>query len=326
MGIRNHTLGQTLLHYSSWHRPGSKPNIFIFSTPRSGSTWIKELIGSQPGVRFCNEPFNLRIPHVEHYFSTNDWSKLYADPTNPRVFEYLDSIHDDGRDTAFFKAFPFRKHYRLTTDRIVLKVLHALEDRMGEVEDRYRGLMVLLLRHPLAVSTSRKSCPRLSIFLSSPYARHFSSEQLSIAKSLVNTGSPLEKLVLSWCLQNAVMLNKRRPHWLVMTYEQLTLDSDTMVDHVCDRLDLDNRALIKERLGRASGSSNQSDPKTQDVLSAGRTQDGANFLVEKWRNRVTPEQEQHLMAMLPEFGIDAYTAGDLLPAPHYWVNTQRDSY
>ncbi len=314
-------MGQALLHYSNWHRQGAKPNIFIFSTPRSGSTWIKELIGSQAGIRFCNEPFNLRIPHVKDYFAVNDWSGLYSDPINPRVFDYIDSLYAGGRDTAFFNPFPFRKHYRLKTDRIVFKVLHALEDRMGEIEDRYHATMVLLLRHPLAVSTSRKSCPRLQVFLSSPYARHFTSEQLSLASAIVKTGSPLEKLVLSWCLQNAVMLRHQRKHWLVMTYEQLTLDSDTMVDHVCEQLDLSHRDLIKQRLGRASGSTNQSDMATRDALSAERSADSAQFLVEKWRQKVSVEQEQHLMAMLPEFGIDAYTAGRFLPAPHFWIQS-----
>ncbi len=49
---------------TSTHRPGALPNVFIFTTPRSGSTWLMELIWSQPGFRCVNEPLDIRDPLV----------------------------------------------------------------------------------------------------------------------------------------------------------------------------------------------------------------------------------------------------------------------
>jgi hypothetical protein len=35
---------------SNVHRPDGRPNVFLYSTTRSGSTWLMELIWSQPGT------------------------------------------------------------------------------------------------------------------------------------------------------------------------------------------------------------------------------------------------------------------------------------
>jgi hypothetical protein len=42
------------------HRQGPLPNVFLFATPRSGSTWLMEIIASQPGFKYYDEPLNPR--------------------------------------------------------------------------------------------------------------------------------------------------------------------------------------------------------------------------------------------------------------------------
>ena len=49
---------------SNRHRPGTRPNVFVFTTPRSGSTWLMELIQTQPHFKQCSEPLNLRMPGI----------------------------------------------------------------------------------------------------------------------------------------------------------------------------------------------------------------------------------------------------------------------
>ncbi|MGH8501120.1 MAG: hypothetical protein ACREVE_01355, partial [Gammaproteobacteria bacterium] len=64
----------TLIKYlCNFHRQGSKPNIFIFSTPRSGSTWLMELMLTQRGFKSCSEPFNLRFTEVATTLGIYDW-------------------------------------------------------------------------------------------------------------------------------------------------------------------------------------------------------------------------------------------------------------
>ncbi len=61
---------------SNVHIQGEKKNIFIFSTPRSGSTWLMEIIASQSGFKFYDEPFNIRRENVQKAGYFSDWDEL----------------------------------------------------------------------------------------------------------------------------------------------------------------------------------------------------------------------------------------------------------
>ena len=41
------------------HIQGDLPNIFVFSTARSGSTWLMEVISSEKGIKIIGEPLFL---------------------------------------------------------------------------------------------------------------------------------------------------------------------------------------------------------------------------------------------------------------------------
>ena len=46
------------------HRPDGSPNVFVFARPRGGSTWLTELILSQPTFKAIDEPLNLRHKRI----------------------------------------------------------------------------------------------------------------------------------------------------------------------------------------------------------------------------------------------------------------------
>ena len=58
---------------SNVHRPDGRPNVFLFSTPRSGSTWLMELIWTQPGFKYVNQPLSLLNPRVRRHLGISDW-------------------------------------------------------------------------------------------------------------------------------------------------------------------------------------------------------------------------------------------------------------
>ena len=319
---RDHPLADWIRAHSTLHRQGDKPNIFLFSTPRSGSTWAKELLNTQSGMKYCNEPFNIRHRAIARYLSVRSWADLYQEPINPRIVAYLDAIESGKAEVGFQNAFPFKENYRLITQRIVYKVLHGLEDRIDWVKTHYGAKIILLLRHPIAVSLSREYCPRLEVLVQSPYRRHFSAEQMQYAQRIIDQGSQMDKLMLSWCLQNAVPLQQAQPDWTILTYEQLTLNPEPVVDLLCEVLDLEDPARVKANLAKPSGSTHKSDAETQKALKSGAAQADKRFLIEKWRKKVDPAEEARLMEILEVFDIDAYQAGSFLPHQRYWVGEQ----
>ena len=60
----------------------------LFSTPRSGSTWLMELIWTQPGFKYCNQPLSLFNPLVRQHLGIDRWEALYeaSVPTFERYF------------------------------------------------------------------------------------------------------------------------------------------------------------------------------------------------------------------------------------------------
>ena len=80
------SIGLALRSISNIHRPGYKKDIFLFATARGGSTWMMEILASQPGIKFFDEPVNIRRPNVQRTGVFRDWLDLMPDG---RRVEYI---------------------------------------------------------------------------------------------------------------------------------------------------------------------------------------------------------------------------------------------
>jgi hypothetical protein len=277
-----------------------------------------ELIASQPGFRPIAEPFDLRNPAVRKDLGIEKWHDLCNLAAEAKIKNYIRYLFDC-RYSSRFKHPMKLKHYRPLTHRLVLKINTACEDRINWCRDNFNSRIVYLIRHPIAVSLSRSYCPRLEAFIDSDYRRHFTTEQIRYAEKIIGHGGKLEQGVLSWCFQNMVPLKHRTPDWCIVTYEQLVSEPDTVIDHMANLLHLPDRGRMKTHLLVPSNSSKKSDQQTQRMLK-NRVDDSKNhWLIEKWREKVSPEEERNLMEIVESFGIDAYRFGSVLPSDSLWV-------
>ena len=74
----------------TFHYPNDLKNIFLFGTPRGGSTWIMELLQTQPGYKIENEPFDLRNKLVRDYTGITEWSELYKHEAEEKIKPYIE--------------------------------------------------------------------------------------------------------------------------------------------------------------------------------------------------------------------------------------------
>jgi hypothetical protein len=300
---------------SNIHRPNGEPNVFLFSTPRSGSTWLMELIGSQPGFKYCNEPLNLRKPLIQKYLGISEWQDLCRPDASEALYRYFKAICE-GR-LHFLNQSPLHGNYRLITHRIVFKIIHGGEDRINWFRDSFNGQVVYLLRHPVAVSLSRKGYPRLEAFLSSDYSNHFTGDQLRRARKILDSGTRLERGVLSWCFENAVPLREATGDWAMLSYEQLVQDPHPIIKYLADKLELPKPARIMNRLAIPSGSHWKSDMTTKAILRQGTER--RSMLVQKWRKQLAQPEARRAMEILQWFELDVYDSDDVLPRTRFWV-------
>ena len=303
-------------HLANRHRPGNRPDIFLVSTPRSGSTWLLELMLEEPGTRPCNEPLDLRNRHVRRVLGIDDWAELAAEASASRVLVYLKAFRDGTLATAFKAPRPFGLYYKYRTDRTVFKLLHGAEALIPSLQRDLNGVCVLLLRHPIPVSISRRILPRLDALLTSDQARHFSGSQLEFARGVVERGEKHELAMLDWCLQNAIALKHADDRVLVVTYEQLVIDPATVLQAVADHCALGCYETMIDTVARPSETTSKSSRETADFLLAEQVEK-RRWLIEKWRKDVDATDERRLMAMLDVFDIDIYQAGEVLPTDRY---------
>lgn len=277
-----------------------------------------ELIWTQPGFKFCDEPLNLRGSLVRQHLGITEWRALYDESATPALQSYFEAFCD-GR-SGFMNPSPLRRYYRPLTHRIVFKVIHGCEDRINWFRDTFNGRIAFLIRHPIAVSLSREVYPRLHAVLNSAYRRHMTKDQLDYALKICDSGTRLEQGVLSWCLQNAIPLGAATDDWALVTYEQLVLDPRPVIMHLADKLELPEPGRMLDRLTTPSGVKAKSDAETQQVLEDATNR--RSWLVEKWRKQVSEQEERRVMEILKRFELDVYSYGDLLPAERLWIGSR----
>lgn len=306
---------------SNFHIQGQKPNIFLFSTPRSGSTWLMELIASQKGMKVCNEPFNIRKPYVQDILGIHEWETLCNSEALKKVEHYLRLFISGSKKVATFDLLPYQPYHRFFTNRIVFKLLFFGEHRITWLRNTFDAQMIFSIRHPIPVSVSRENFTRLNSYVHSEYSQNFSQAQLTFATAIMKDGSAMEKGVLDWCFQNAPLLRYGGNDLLLVTYEQLTLQPELIIDRMAEHLDLDDKKSMLNNVTRPSKSVSKSNQETTSFLKdTSNYEANKKWLIEKWKKKVLPDEEEKLMNILKVFELDIYTYGDVLPNKKYWIN------
>ena len=77
---------------SNIHIAGLKPDIFIFSTPRSGSTFLMELLYAQKGVKIFEPDLFLKSYELEKNSlkGTLLYMRLNVPPKRLNIYPYLE--------------------------------------------------------------------------------------------------------------------------------------------------------------------------------------------------------------------------------------------
>jgi len=287
----------------------SKKPIVIFATRRGGSTLLMEMIASQKGVDFVGEPLNLW--RYRPYF---DWL-----PHPPRgrfislsqeEVRWVRSYFEDlltGRIKVFNAWNPFHPTWSFRVRRLVVKPLGAntLIDWMAKEFDIE---VVYLLRHPVPVALS---CLGLNwgndaeAYLQNPYFREevLGSERVRFADEVLARGTPLQRFVLEWCLENFYPLQvyKERP-WLVLTYEEVISRPKQVSELICSRFGLPDPERMARMVGRPSRMTFFADSREAIVKQ------GPQAMLDRWLRRVSQEELNEVQEILDTLGIQAYQA------------------
>jgi hypothetical protein len=308
-------LKSLIKQYTTIHLQGEKPNIFIFSTARSGSTWLMEVIASQRGIKFIDEPLRMTRFRNGNSPLPPSWDFLLPNPEREPCLEryFRDLINNR---IAIGSPSPLSKFHRFISRRIVFKIL-GCKDMMNWFEERFRAQIVYLVRHPVPTSLSRTRYGLLPLFLANDaYCDRYLTPALREYGWLIfKRGSELQKKVLDWCLQNLPPLKfSDRSRWLCLHYEDLVMDPAGSVDKLVNSLELNEKNRLIRQISLPSTSVSLSDQETRRHLNRIPGDENRLYLVNKWRQRISRAEEEQAFEVLRRFDLDVYEPGQDMPA------------
>jgi len=284
----------------------------IVSTPRSGSTWLMELIWSQSGFKPINEPLDVRKTAVRKVLGITDFDMLYESKSKQIVLDYFDRL-SKGKH-SFLGASPMRQFYRPFTSRIVYKVLNGGELWIEPISRITKSKVLYLIRHPFAVSLSRKQLPRLGALTSQKLRSSYDESINSCIEKVLNDDDSIQKAVLSWCLQNKIALSGRKEDWIVITYEQLVSNPKPIIDKLIVELRLSERHKIEKQLKTPSAVTVQSEKGTSELIKS----EQRNNLIKKWKTSLPLSEQKVLWNIIEVCGVDFYDFETGMPK-HNWL-------
>lgn len=303
--------GKMLVGFCCIVRPVERP-VFIFSTRRSGSTLLMQVLHSQPGVDYIDEPLNLwrlhphfrRLPHPPSGYFVS-----LTDAEEERLFGYLQDLLS-GRLRFRHRGNLLDPGRTFFVRRFVMKNINATP-LIDLFTKKFDTDIVYLLRHPGAVAESLlqkdwNSTARVYLE-NSVYGATLKDEQRELAQRIMEKGSPFSQCVLEWCLDNLYPLSvwQDRP-WLTLSYEELVLRPHEISQMLCRRLRLPD----PERMNRVL----QLPSRTTSVDSKRVIQTkGPKELVGRWLKHIDQGEIERMRELLNAFGVEVYRADDPYP-------------
>ncbi|PEN06503.1 hypothetical protein CRI93_09480 [Longimonas halophila] len=284
-----------------------KDTIMLVGAPRSGTTWLAELLREVPGYKFLNEP--LLLPNNPRARDLGfEWRTHLAPETENEEFEKFFSQVLSGRVPHGpmwhyeAKSALGKFQEQVTRKKLVVKfcragrLLHWLHDRFS-----LRGT-VMIIRHPCAVIASQlahggwsnQSFHGAEVNINAP--ANIQDEFQGLLSSLE---TKLDKMTAIWCLDYYIPLVKYADYghpWTLVPYERLVLDGYAEMERVFGYLDAEVPETLQEKLGTASAYASDDLSVTDEYRQ-----------LSKWEKQLSTEQINRVLEVVKAFDLDFYT-------------------
>lgn len=306
--MSNRTLARSLQHrvygrlrgqiYRDLGGPSSA--LFLAGSPRSGTTWVAEMIALGRNIRLLFEPFHSdEVPLAAEFGRWRYLRPSNGSPTSLASARRI--IAGDIRSTwtdRFNRAvFPRQRLIKEVRANLLLGWLHAHFPAMP---------VALVLRHPLAVAASQQSVgwnfqaeTRALLAQGELVEDHLEPVRAVIEEAR----SPAEQAVVMWCAENYVPLRQfARGQIHIACYEHLVTRPEEAFGRLAAHFGLPFHRQLLEQIRRPSGVTARDSPIVR----------GDNAL-RRWTEAFEPRETKRLLSILSPFGLDQIYGDDPMP-------------
>ncbi|HEV7863887.1 MAG TPA: sulfotransferase [Acidimicrobiia bacterium] len=298
------------------------PRVLVAGLPRSGTTWVGEVLGHTAGARYLHEPDNHLVrpeawwakrqlgsyPDVSPGADGGDYERLWAlafaggrrpSPlyAGARILQRAGAPRVSGRLAS-------RQRSRPAPGPLVVKSVHSAR-ALEWVADRFRPAVVIVERHPFGVIASWRKLGWDDFLDTDQAALRHSATVLGVDPP--PPGAPwLERAAWHYGLLSSYLQRARRlhPDWLVVRHERLCGDPAPGFRRLCDRLGL----RFAEEAAHFLAASN----RPGDGYSTNRLW---HEQVDGGRSRLAPAERALILATLDAFAGALPAPEPVWPAP-----------
>jgi len=275
--------------------------LVVAGTPRSGTTWLAEVLTSLPGTGLVFEP--LHIANVPLARAAGFGWATYMEPDTvwPEGEAFIRKVLE-GRIVCSWTMSHMSMTRAFRPKRWIVKFVNA-NLLLGWITSRFTvPRPAMIIRHPCATVASQlvhgwmlKHPPSWpGLFASHP----------RLAEMVRSLSDPIEFLAAAWCIQSRVPLALPSPRPLqVVSYERLVRHGESELERLFRGWGL---AVPQAALWRLAQHSQTT--KTYSALRRG----GDPLL--GWRRLLTREQIARILDLVNLFGLDFYSEE---PEPDY---------
>lgn len=287
--------------------------IVVSGAPRSGTTWLAELLRELPQYKMLNEPLRLDSSALVKDIESVEW-RTYLE-RDARFPELRKALHKalTGKVNALW-MWRFRSDHpllmlyeHLRHRKLVVKIIRASR-MLGWISDRFPVRSIVhTFRHPCAVVASRLNYQAVWREASVPSFKEIRDELgaglpdkiwKEVQPATQHMRTTAGRLALVWAIDALCVLQHRvhRP-FIVTTYEDLLLDTDTEISRIVTEIGASVTESMLERFEAPSHSASQN-----------LETDNINKQLEKWKDRLSSDQIDEILTITHEVGIGLYTS------------------
>lgn len=298
--------------------------IALFAQPRSGSTWLAEILNHIPKSIILNEP--LWRGHLQTHGVMPGKEEGKVEETKKLNFYYYQPIPEEARwpdAEAFFDKlfrggvckiglYKLNEFAKLANAEVFLVKFCYAHLLFHWLIGRYPIRPVVLIRHPCAVVASQLQHYSWNTFKKAPFFKlaHFlhNNYYLQYEEILKNTHTPEGVLAALWAINIKAI---QQPHlhnkeWLTIAYEKLYLQSEKELGRLFAWLQYPIPPPLQECIYQPSISTSIASRKLL------MNQDPYKHLVQ-WKESLNKRQISNIMHVVADFGIKYYTSDNLEP-------------
>ncbi len=269
--------------------------IVVTGSPRSGTTWLGEIMRTIPGYCLLYEPLDMnRAPGAGEM--NLGWRPYIAPGTDwPEAEVFLRGILTGklvNRETAKHNSMG----QILARKGWVVKFVRASAILKWMTEKFPLRTPILLIRHPCAVVASQIRGGRDTVGIPMQITPSFAAAFPELSAYMQTLKTQEEARAARWCMHYYPPLSLPKPHpWHLVTYERLVRQGRTELEQIFKAIEIEMPAEAVNHLR----------------IPSATTKDWSNVHTGKdplmgWTRNLTKEQIGRILKVVSTFGLDFY--------------------